>query len=388
MSAPPLSDELAREAVTAWLKNGNSLMNGATELMLPLKTFTHRVNIGKQRGFHLSVGAAGVVEQAGLSPMEAKGGWLHNYNADGKKIGATYWRAPTEEKITAEELTEALTTAFDALPQAVPLPNPEHPMVGTLCTLYPLFDVHLGMHAWGQETGGADYDLKLATNDLRVAFGDVTTLMPNSTQAILLIGGDFFHADDNRSETPGNRHKLDTDGRFLKVVLTGVTIMTEVATRLAQKHAKVLIRVMRGNHDEHSHIPLMIALMTHFRDHPQIEVEVNARDLFMFRWGTSAIFAQHGDKGSPTEFVLKLADTCDFWSECKHRFAFTGHRHKHTSQRIGGLRWEQLDAFCPPDTYGSTWTGRREINAMTFHDTKGLILRAFDPVDRQSQGVL
>lgn len=387
MPTAPLSDELAREAVKAWLDHECYQSKAARSLGLRRETFRSRLNIGKARGFHLSDGAMSVVRQAKLAPVEAKGGWIHNYDSEGKKTGTTRWATPTET-VTVEELTETLTTAFDNLPRAVPLPAPEHVMDAALCTLYPLFDVHLGMHAWGQETGGEDYDLKLAVGDLRNAFGKVTNLMPHSQQAVLLIGGDFFHADDNRSETPGNRHRLDTDGRFLKVVLAGVTIMTEVATRLAQKHEKVLIRVMRGNHDEHSHIPLMLALWTHFQNHPQIEVELNPRDLFMFQWGNVAIFAQHGDKGSPTEFVLKLGDTCSFFSECHHRFAFTGHRHKMSSQRIGGVRWEQLDAFCPPDTYGSTWAGRREISAVTFHVKDGLILRAFDPVDRNSQTVI
>jgi hypothetical protein len=78
-----------------------------------------------------------------------------------------------------------------------------------LCAVYPLMDAHVGMMAWGRETGAQDYDLGHAAKDMRHAFAKVLAMTPAAEQAILLIGGDYFHSDDTRSETPANRHKLD-----------------------------------------------------------------------------------------------------------------------------------------------------------------------------------
>ena len=84
----------------------------------------------------------------------------------------------------------------------------------------------------------------------------------------------------------------------------------------------------------------------------------------------------------PQDLVLRLADQCPFWSETRHRYAYTGHKHRLAAERIGGVHWEQLDAFCPPDAYGSTWTGRRAFKAEVFSKQSGRVLTAHDPLER------
>ena len=151
--------------------------------------------------------------------------------------------------------------------------------------------------------------------------------------------------------------------------------------RVLSKSAKVTVRVLRGNHDEHSHLYLTFALAERFRT-ADVEVIKDPRDLFMFQWGRASIFAHHGDKMKPQDMVMRLADCCPFWSATPHRYAYTGHRHQMAAQRIGGVHWEQLDAFCPPDAYGSTWTGRRAFKAEVFHRQSGRVLSAHDPLER------
>jgi hypothetical protein len=86
--------------------------------------------------------------------------------------------------------------------KAAPKITPPAHVVDDLCTVWPLMDVHFGMLAWGRETGGPDYDTKVAADDMRHAFAKVSAITPDSAEGVLIIGGDFFHADDNRSETP------------------------------------------------------------------------------------------------------------------------------------------------------------------------------------------
>jgi hypothetical protein len=113
-----------------------------------------------------------------------------------------------------------------------------------LCSVYPLMDVHLGMHAWGRETSGDDYDLKLALGDMLHAFAKVMAITPPSDTGVLIIGGDFFHADNNNAETPATRHKLDVDGRFDKIVDGGIAILVETIDRLLTRHASVIVRAL------------------------------------------------------------------------------------------------------------------------------------------------
>lgn len=280
-------------------------------------------------------------------------------------------------------MAEAMRAAFDGMEAAPPIVAPAQVMAD-LCTVYPLMDAHIGLHAWGRETGGDDYDLRHAAQDMRHAFAKVTAITPASTKAILIVGGDYFHSDDTRAETPASKHKLDMDGRFFKVIDVGIAILAETVQRLLEKHQDVLVKVLRGNHDPHAHLTLTFALSERYRQDPRVTVEKDPRDLFMAQWGKCAIFAHHGDKGKPQQMALYLSDICPFWSEARHRHYLTGHIHHDHAKDFGPLRWESLRAFCPPDAYAASmgFGGRRALQSLTFHSVDGLVLRALDPIDR------
>lgn len=281
---------------------------------------------------------------------------------------------------------QRIREAFEGMIPAEPVTPPESVMAD-LCSLYPVMDAHLGMHAWGRETGGPDYDLKLAQSDMRRAFAKILALTPDSAHGVLVIGGDFFHADDNNAETPAHKHKLDVDGRHHKVLRVGIELVAEVVGLLAAKHESLTVRVLRGNHDPHAHLVLTFALAQRYRENARIEIDQSPRDLFMLQWGRSAIFAHHGDKAKPDRMALYLSDVCDFWSATKHRHLFTGHVHHDNAKDIGPLRFESLRAFCPPDAYAASmgYAARRALQSVTFDRQDGIVLRALDPVERSNE---
>lgn len=283
----------------------------------------------------------------------------------------------------AEDVLERIRTAFEGMAPAEPVAAPDA-VNADLCTVYPVMDMHLGMQAWGRETGDQDYDLKLACQDVRHAFTKVLALVPDAKEAVLILGGDTLHADDDRAETPQHKHKLDVDGRQFKVIEAAITILAETVERLLAKHSIVTIRVLRGNHDMHSHMVLTFALAERYRNEPRITVDKDPRDLFMKQWGRSAIFAHHGDRGKPDRMALYISDICPFWSETRHRHYFVGHVHHDNAKDIGPLRYESLRAFCPPDSYaaGMGFGPRRALQAVTFHRNDGPVLRALDPIER------
>ncbi len=307
--------------------------------------------------------------------------WAKIPPKDGE-IGYSLMLKPEAEP--PEAVAERIREALEGMKPADPVIPPESVMAD-LCAVYPLMDAHVGMLAWGRETGSQDYDLDHAAQDMRHAFAKVLALTPAADHAVLLIGGDFFHADDTRAETPANRHKLDVDGRFWKVLDVGIAIVAETIHKLLQKHANVIVRVLRGNHDPHSSMTLNFALAERYRNEARVYIEKDPRDLFMFRWGKCAIFAHHGDKGKPQQMALYLSDVCSFWSETRHRHYLTGHVHHDHAKDLGPLRYESLRAFCPPDAYAASmgYGGRRALQSITFHKADGLVLRALDPIDRE-----
>lgn len=386
MPAHPLPDSVLQATVDAWRDAGQSRIRAVAlyaERHEPVNihTFGSRLEEARRRGMHLSSGARDVVDRASLGYTEARGGWIHNYDDEGKKVGTTRWSAP-DDGPSEQDVLERMAAAFSGIPPAPPVAHPEH-VSEDLCVLWPLYDVHWGMHAWGLETGGQDYDLHLAAQDLRGAFDRVLALVPACAEAVLLLGGDFFHGNDNTNQTPANRHHLDVDGRIYKTIDTAIQAIDYAIRQVQTKAGKITVRVLRGNHDEDSHRYLTFALAERFRD-SRVTVLKDPRDLFMFQWGRTSIFGHHGDKMKPEDFIMRMADVCPFWSATRHRYAYTGHRHVLATRRIGGVHWEQLDAFCPPDAYGSTWTSRRAFKAEVFHKHVGRVLSAHDPLERDT----
>lgn len=275
-----------------------------------------------------------------------------------------------------------LREAFEGMEAAAPIEPPEHVMED-LCTVYPLMDVHLGMLADSEETGSDDYNLKRALADMRLAFSKVLALTPQSAEAVLVVGGDFFHTNDQTNQTPAHRHQLDADTRYWKILDAGVAMLKEVIDTLAMRHQRLTVRVLRGNHDPESHMVLTFALAERYRLSSHIQIEKSPRDLFMKQWGRCAIFCHHGDRAPAERLALYVSDVCPFWSETKHRHCFVGHTHRDHAKDVGPLRWESLRAFTAPDAYaaGMGYSGRRALQAMTFHMLDGLVLRAFDPIE-------
>jgi hypothetical protein len=319
------------------------------------------------------------LERTGISSGNAKYGWRRVQDPETGSWDSVFWKAPK----FAESFIEQLRDAFENIDRAEPIEPPET-VIADLCTVYPLMDVHFGMLADKDETGAVDYDIKRATEDMRLAFAKIGALTPKSAKAILIVGGDFFHANDQTNVTPAHKHPLDTDTRHWKVLQAGVNFLSEVIETIAGKHSAVSVRVLRGNHDPESHKVLTFAMAQRYAGSTHVRIDEDPRDLFMAQWGRCLISAHHGDKAPPERLTLYLSDVCPYWSETRHRYCFTGHVHKDQSRDVGPLRWESLRAFAPPDAYaaGMGYAGRRAMQALTFHRRDGLVLRAVDPIER------
>jgi len=383
MPTPPIraDDPSVAEAMRIWDSLEKPRVKDVADQMgLEWKAAKRRVEVGlAARRLDPAIAEGMEAIGTGLTPA---GMWIKT-GKDENGVSRSVYIKPQQE--ATEDVLARIREAFEGMEPAAPVAPPEA-VLSDLCTVYPLMDLHLGMMAWGRETGSEDYDLSLACRDMRHAFAKVLALVPASKEAILILGGDTLHADDDRAETPQNKHKLDVDGRQFKVIDTAIAILSETIERLLEKHSRLTIRVLRGNHDMHSHMVLTFALAERYRNDPRVVVDKDPRDLFMKQWGRSAIFAHHGDRAKPDRMALYISDVCPFWSETRHRHYFVGHVHHDHAKDIGPLRYESLRAFCPPDSYaaGMGYGPRRALQAVTFHKNDGLVLRALDPIERGS----
>lgn len=324
-----------------------------------------------------SSGQRAAILSSGLDITSARHGWRKVKNADGSS-DSVFWKA--ESAVDDAELIERVADAFRDIPAYKP--RPVEMVASDLLTLYVLTDAHIGQYSWGDETGGQDYDLHHAERDICDAFTAVTSLVPDGGEALLILNGDTLHADSQDNMTPSSKNILDVDGRQFKVLDTAIRSIAWVIEHLLDKHQKVKVRVQRGNHDENAHHILTFALSERYRNAGRVIVVKDPNELFMVRHGSVLIAAEHGDRAKAENFVHKVADVCPYWSETHFRYGFTGHVHRHQVARIGGMLWHSLDAFCPSDSYGYRFSGRRNQTAMVFSKDRGLILTANDPIER------
>ena len=388
MPTPPLSDEEAKTAWRFYVEHEHKIytmvpvynewrkQNGLKEIAET--TVNHHIKVARTRGFHLSDGARNAVDRARLNPTEARGGWIHDYDADGKKIGTTRWKA---EEAAERDALERIRAAFEGMTPEQKIAPPES-VSEDLCNVLPFFDVHWGMSAWGEETDDQDYDLKLARDDVMMGLESVLSTAPRADTCIMILGGDFLHSDNDDGLTYHSKHSLDMAGRQYQAIDSGIEIIKYATKRILQQHNRVVIRVLRGNHDPHSHRTISFALREWLADNERAEVDMHPREIFMRQWGRAAIFAQHGDKMKPNDLAHRIADICPFWSDAPHRHAYTGHKHQMAAQRIGGLNWERLEPFAPSDAYGASWVNRRGIKIDTYDKRRGRIATAIDPLER------
>lgn len=246
-----------------------------------------------------------------------------------------------------------------------------------LLTLYPLPDLHLGMYAWGRETGDA-YDVGIAT---RRALDSVDVLIGQSrpsAHAVVLGLGDYFHANDHRAATPRSNHALDVDGRWPKVFAAGAQLAIGIIDRALRKHQAVEVRFLPGNHDPDAAVCLTVALALFYADDPRVTVDDDPGLVWYRRHGVSLIGATHGHTMRADRMAMMMAaDRPEDWGETWCRVMFSGHVHHEGGKEVGPVRVESLGTPAARDAYaqGAGFRSGRAMQAMTYHLVDGEIGR-------------
>ena len=303
--------------------------------------------------------------------------WAKTKSLDGTSYSVLLKPQAESERSALDRIVEA----FEGVVPLGPVPAPLTTIASRLA-VYKAFDWHLGQHSWGRETGGQDYDLSLAVSDLRQAMAELMQDTPSTDHALMIFGGDNLHIDDSRAETPSHKHKLDADGRYQKVVYAAVDAIIASCDGLLAKHKTLTVVIHRGNHDPHAHVALRVGLRQRYRDNPRVTVWDEPFDIFWFQFGSVGIFSNHGDRSKPETLALEISDKCPFYSAVKHRYLYTGHRHRESVQQLPGMLHEGLGPVAPADAYGARFSGRRTMYSTTFDMQRGRKARAYDSIER------
>jgi len=394
-----LTNEELQVAVDALTEHG-SQNKAAAALKLSRQALQNRLNIAAERGlmgfapvlpgFRVSRSA---VEQDGDGHTTRK--WIEQkpergdvfkvpdghaikgisalVDPEGREIAK--W-VKTREDSSTVDLVTAIRAAFEGYEPAPAIRAPEA-CDDDLLTTYPLPDLHLGMHAWGRETGES-YDLKIASDRARSMAGALIAQSRPSRQALVLGLGDLFHMNDQKNMTPRSGHILDVDGRWPKVLATGVRLAMDVIEFAAQKHDRVLVRFLPGNHDPDAAIALTVALSVFYAGNPRVTIDDNPSLIFYHRFGRVLLGATHGHTMKPERMAMMMANDCpEDWGMTAFRHIFFGHIHHESAKEIGSVRCESFNTPAAKDAHahGGGYRSGQSLNAVTFHRELGEVGR-------------
>lgn len=283
-----------------------------------------------------------------------------------------------------DKLVDALTSAFTDY-RAPHDPGSTHSFAGAgtreaeadTLTVYPLPDLHFGMHAWKRDSGD-NYDIKIARDLAQATLSDLVQQSRPSKRAVLLGLGDYFHQNDQKNVTPRSGHRLDVDGRWSKVYAAGASLMLDMIELLASKHEQVEVVMLPGNHDEDAAVTLRVALSLFYRDSTRIRVYDEPGLAWYCRFGKVLLGAHHGHTMKPRDMAMMLAaDRPQDWGETQYRSFYSGHIHHETAQEVGPVRVESFQTPAARDAYAQEhgYRSGRSLQAITFHAQRGEIGR-------------
>ena len=335
-----------------------------------------RIARDRDRMRDLDEGIQAGLQKAGLATTEGlAGGWLFPTDADGKKIASLRFAVPSDEA-SPEDISDRIKASLADLPAVEPSAPPLH-TEGDLLGLVPVSDLHVGLMAWGRETG-EDWSTQDACERLVKWSGQVIRSMPRCGVCVLLFNGDTLHADDQRNVTPVSKHQLDVDTRHFRTVDMAVQAIAIAADTARQWHGHVVLAIKRGNHDEHSYLALLFAMAQRYRLDSRVTVVKDPSEFWHYEFGKVLLIAHHGDKAKPEHLVMNLANEyAESWGRTRYRYLWTGHLHHLKSADIGGVQWEQSRAMAARDAYASArmYPMRAELQGVVYHYDKGEVAR-------------
>lgn len=242
------------------------------------------------------------------------------------------------------------------------------------CNIVPFGDPHVGLYAWSREAGD-DFDLDIAE---RLMLGSVDHLVARAmpaAEAWLVNLGDFFHADDGTNATPTNKHALDVDSRWPKIQQAGARIMRRIIERLLERHNRVVVKNVRGNHDPHSGYAMALILSAYYENEPRVEIDLEPGAFWYRSFGNTLIGVCHGHTVKKFGDLpgIMATDRPREWGAARHRRWMVGHHHHSRIEEFRGCVVEVFRTLAPADAWAQAggYRSDRSLDLITIHKDKG-----------------
>lgn len=298
------------------------------------------------------------------------------YGKDGQLRGQ-WVKSQTDKQAELAALIEALKHIADPFKGTSGVTAAPKNADADLLTVYPIGDAHIGMYAWGEESG-QDFDLDIAERNQVAAVDKLVSLAPKSALALVLNLGDFFHTDNASNRTARSGNALDVDTRWAKVFRVGVRAMRRCIDRALRRHETVSVWNVPGNHDDHTSQALSVCLAMYYENNPRVKVDLSPAAFYYLRFGRCLLGSTHGDNVKPADLPGIMAhDRAADWGETRHRHFYTGHVHHDSLKEYRGVTVETFRTLAPGDAWHarSGYRSGRDMKLDVWHREHGHINR-------------
>jgi len=293
------------------------------------------------------------------------------YKADGT-VGAQWVKSQQDPERIRAMIGAVLEGLKDEVPRVKPSKAPKQKPDGLL-NCYIVTDYHLGMLAWGEETGD-DWDTQIAEDMLVAWFAQAMAESPDAEVGVFAQLGDFLHWDGWDAVTPASKHLLDADTRFPKLARVAIRAVRRIIDMLLAKHLRVHIIMAEGNHDPTSSVWLRELCAAMYEAEPRVTVDVRPDPYYGYEWGKSLLLFHHGHKRKPgnidTVFVSKFREE---FGRTQFAYAHMGHMHHIDQKETNLMIVEQHRTLAASDAYASRggWMSGRDAQVVTYDKNYG-----------------
>lgn len=337
----------------------------------PMKEIRPRIS---EEEYELLKGIRILCEEQQMSLNDVKHGWAKTEKA------SLFFKNPAY--IEPDDSLKAFKSAIDALKEEVSAATPiNYTDTGynhKLCNQYTLTDYHLGMMAWAEEAGD-NWDMEIAERTLISFFEQSISQSPKATMAVFAQIGDFIHWDGLEAVTPANKHVLDADTRFTKVVRVAIRVIRKVIEMLLKKYPSVHVVMAEGNHDPASSVWLREVLSAFYGNEPRLTIDTNPDPYYCFTWGKCCNFYHHGHKRNLNNIdTVLISKFKKEYGQSEHVYAHIGHLHHLSVKETNLMVIEQHRTLAAKDAYASRggYMSGRDSKVITYHKEFGEVKRA------------
>ncbi len=276
-------------------------------------------------------------------------------------------------RIFAEEMCEQNRGKFKAASKA-----PRRAQkADNLTTAFVVGDAHLGLYAWGEETGDESYDLTKSQDDILSAISNLIDRSVDCGNAILCNVGDWFHANGKVPATPMSGNMLDVDSRFGKVARAGTQLQREAMNMMLAKFPTVTLINAKGNHDPDAAMWLNMLAEAVFEKEKRVNVLTNTKKFLHHRWGDTSLFVYHGERNRQQQFEYVTKHYREEFGSSKYAYVINGHIHHVQKEEKGGIMFETFGTLAAKDAYhaDNLYDAARTMTSITYDKSYGEVGR-------------